>query len=344
MGGSGESGADATAELWAPTPPAPFSLSVTPSTASIQVGDTRAFSVIDSNGFPRGDATWSVSNPLLATTAVDGGVLLVTGAAVGTVTVTAQIGSVSGQATVTIDAYGPTPTGTVWWQVPYMPAFAPLQLTQARPSRNGPNVYSIQANGAQSVVQAFGAEGQQMWQTHLPAVSANSVPDAHGGIIVTQYNTCTPGQTEPMRIKALDAETGIWRWEITSAPIFLNPTTPLFCYPEAPQMAVRADGSVVIVTPGNTSGLPSLMIVQGLTGQVGQIPIPQSSYQDAGGNINMGYSPIGPPTVDANGNTYVLYEVRTIAHPPMITSATLYLLKIRSDRRADDDSGGRDDQ
>jgi hypothetical protein len=51
----------------------------------------------------------------------------------------------------------------------------------------------------------------------------------------------------------------------------------------------------------------------------------------ADGARSAGYSPIGPPTVDANGAAYVAYEVRDIAYPPRITAATLYLMKIAPD-------------
>ena len=40
------------------------------------------------------------------------------------------------------------------------------------------------------MIQALKQDGQQMWQTWLPVVNSNSVPDAFGGLIVTQFNTC----------------------------------------------------------------------------------------------------------------------------------------------------------
>jgi hypothetical protein len=99
-------------------------------------------------------------------------------------------------------------------------------------------------------------------------------------------------------------------------------------------MAIRGDGAVVISAPGNTSGLPELMIVDGQNGQLlGQQPsIPASSYQLSNGSWVNGYSPIGPPIVDSNGSIYVEYEVDQIAYPPQVTSATLYLMQIADDQ------------
>jgi hypothetical protein len=42
-------------------------------------------------------------------------------------------------------------------------------------------------------------------------------------------------------------------------------------------MAVRGDGTVVVATPGNTSGLPSLMLVTGATGFTQPIATPTSA-------------------------------------------------------------------
>jgi hypothetical protein len=56
--------------------------------------------------------------------------------------------------------------------------------------------------------------------------------------------------------------------------------------------------------------------------------IPVSTYTNADQSQTLGYSPIGPPIVSSDGSAYVEYEVRTIASPPRVTSATLYLLQI----------------
>jgi hypothetical protein len=45
-----------------------------------------------------------------------------------------------------------------------------------------------------------GADGQQIWQTQIPTVTNNSVPDGSGGLIVTEYDTRSPHQLQPMAI------------------------------------------------------------------------------------------------------------------------------------------------
>jgi hypothetical protein len=71
------------------------------------------------------------------------------------------------------------------------------------------------------------------------------------------------------------------------------------------------------------------MIIDGQSAGLLMVPnIPPSTYTDMDQHIFEGYSPIGPPMVASDGFTYVEYEVRTIAYPPQVTSAELWLMKI----------------
>jgi hypothetical protein len=332
--GSGIGGALLSAELYAPTPPPPFSLQVTPSAANMLIGSTQQFTAISNIGYPRTDATWAVSDQSLASISTGSSPVL-TALAAGQVTITATAAGVSAQAQITIQPAGTNPTpGSALWTVPPVPGFIPVQLAQAMPS-DGPDMYSIQSSsgGTQSVVQAFTSDGQQQWQSQLPILNGNSVPDANGGMLVVEYQTCNQGQTEPMTIVDLDRTSGQSIWQITAQGVAGagQGGSTLYCYPNAPQMAIRADGSVAISASGNTSGLPEFMIVSGQNGQVVNAPnIPPSTYQGNLGGYIGGYSPIGAPIVDSLGNTYVEYEVRNIAYPAEVTSATLYLMEVAS--------------
>lgn len=150
---------------------------------------------------------------------------------------------------------------------------------------------------------------------------------------MTTHNTCEPGQTKPMEIIDLDSVTGDWRWRITATSTYMGPSAPpLYCYPGTPRFALRHDGIIAIATPGNTSGLPELMMINALTGALVWSPsIPQSSFADFSGGIHWGYSRIGPPMVDGQGAIYVMYETRHVSDPPQVDWATLWLLKINLD-------------
>lgn len=342
VGGFGLNGYTvAYSELYAVTPPAPSSVQVTPSTVNMNVGDTQQFTVVSNVGYPRSDVTWTVSDPGLASITSDSSTTL-TALAAGTVTLTATVKGVSEQAQITISAAGTTPSpGSTLWSVPSISGFSPLQLAQAMPSATGPSMYSVQLSndGTRSFLQAMTDDGQQVWQTMLSPLNADSAPDAFGGLLVAENQTCNQGQTAPMSIADFDPTTGQPIWQITAEGIpGAGPDgTTLYCYPSAPQFAVRAadDGAVVISSPGNTSGLPEFMIVNVQTGQIQAEPyIPPSSYTSSDGTVSNGYSPIGQPIVGSDGTTYVEYEVRTISYPPQITAANLYLLQIGTDNSA----------
>jgi hypothetical protein len=323
-----------TAELYSPTIPAPYALLVTPSTASMQVGQSRQFTVVNNLGFPRNDAIWSLSDGNLASITSDPSPVL-TALAPGQVTLTAQIQGVSAQAVVTISSPGTITPGTSIWSVPSVPTFVPLQTIQAIPIGPGPDFYSAQlsADGTQTILQSIRADGQQLSQTSLAILNKNSTPDPTGGLIVTQHQTCIPNQTDPMKISDLDPITLQPRWEITATGFWNDAGTSLvYCHPEAPQFAIRPNGEVVIVAVGNTAGLPELMIVDGETGQQHFAPsIPMSTFTDPFGTVKNEYSRIGPPMVDIDGTAYLEYEVHQLAYPPKVVSATLYLLKLPID-------------
>lgn len=310
---------------------APSSLQVTPATVNMQVGDSREFSVVDNLGRPSGDVTWTISDDTLATITA-GNQPTLTALATGQVTLTATVEGVTAQAQVTILNAGAIAPGTPLWSNPPLPGFAPIQLVQAVPANGSPDLYSIQrsADGGQTIIQALTSDGQQLWQTSRPAVNGNSVPDGSGGVLVTEHNTCLPGQTDPMTIVDLDGTTGQPKWQLAAAGVQDGSGNVVYCYPDdvkalEPQIAIRGDGAVVIAAMTN-NGLPPLTI------DGAGVSIESSTSTDSSGITHFDdFSPMGPPIVDSDDSVYVEYEVRNIAYPPKITSAILYVLKVAPD-------------
>ena len=333
----------ASAELYAPTPPAPTSLQITPAGVTTLVGGTQQFTVVDNLGHARDDVMWSVSDSTVATITTDSSPTL-TGVAAGSVTLTASIQGVSAETLVTIVGGTSLPEGSVRWRVPAGAAgLSPMQIVPSVGSDGGPAIFAISGGGTagllqapstmkaltqaasststDTLIQALTADGQQLWQHWLPAVNGNSVPDRFGGLIVTQFNTCD--HVNPMTITDLDGPTGEWRWQVEAASTCTN---------DPPQFAMRHDGVVVIVTPGNTSGLSEVMMIEGRFGTVlAAPPIPPSSFDDVLGQTFTGYSRVGPPVIDGDGVTYLEYETRHVAYPAHVTTATLWLMKIAMD-------------
>jgi len=305
---------------------APVSLQVTPSAATMVIGGARQFTVVDERGRPSNIATWTVSDSSIATI-TSGSSPTLTADAAGTATLTATVVGVSAQGQVTVSGLGTLLPGTALWAAPSTSGYLPVQVAHAMPSDTGPGLYSIQtsSDGTQSVVQALSIDGQEIWQTTLPALNGNSVPDGFGGLFATE--SCT--STNPMTILDLDPATGTPLWELPFPTVFNG---QMVCFPGQPKMAVRQDGGVAVSMPLQIS--PRIFVLDGSSGgMVANPSIPASSLTDQFGDVSTCdcYSPVSQPIVDSDGSIYVEYEVRQIPYPPTTISSTLSLLQIAQD-------------
>jgi uncharacterized protein YjdB len=309
----------------------PDSIQITPASANVMVGGTRSFTAIDNFGYPRHDVTWTVSDPSLATVAADeDDAAVLTGIAAGQITLTANAENVTAQAQVTIAAAGTYSPGTVIWSAPPVSGFSPIQLVQAVSAGLGPDLYStlLSSDGTKAIVQALTADGQQLWQTPLPTLSNNSVADGVGGLIVTEYDTCTPGQKSPLTVVDLDPVYGQPTFSVQAAGVWVG-NNLVYCYggADAPQMAVRGDGAVIISEPTN-NGFPPLTVMNTPLCCGYNLPIPTSTNTDNGNTIQVQCC-MGSPMVNSDGTAYVEYEVRNVVNN-VITSDNLYLKEIAS--------------
>jgi hypothetical protein len=94
-------------------------------------------------------------------------------------------------------------------------------------------------------------------------------------------------------------------------------------------MAVRGDGIIVVTTAGNLSGFSSLMLINSETGVTLPSPsIAPSSFKDVTGQVQWGYSRVGPPMVDSDG--FIHLSTR-FDYPLMVTSTAVWLMSIAKD-------------
>jgi len=277
------------------------------------------------------DVTWTVNNPSLASIVTNGnGTGTLTGIAAGQVTITATAESTSGQAQVTILAGSSYPAGTAVWTAPAVTGFAPIQLVQAVPTASGPDLYSIQlsSDGTHSIVEALTADGEQLWQQTLPPLNKNAVPDAFGGLIVTEYDTCFTNQSAPLSVVDLEPVYGQPTWQIQAAAL----QGVGYCYGslnDAPQIAVRGDGAVIVSEPTN-NGFPQLTLVEANGTQI-SYSVPQTILINSQGQQVPVQCCMGAPIVNVDGTTYVENEARNINQSGIITSDTLNLIQINPD-------------
>jgi hypothetical protein len=314
---------DTPSEIYNPfeTLPAPFALKVTPATATMVVGERREFTVLDQQGRPRGDATWSVSDETLAMVTVDNGIASVEAIAAGEVTVTASSGSVSAQATITISAL-PLAPGTVLWSMPIITGYTAVGLVQAVSGGTlaGPSSYAVQQNhdGSESMIQALTADGHFLWERPGRKVIGKPVPDATGGLYVT-YNC---DADNPMSLQNVNAA-GELVWEV-----WIAPASPIGSCPDQPKIALRPDGAIAIGAPANT--LPSFSVRGGTAGDLTP-SIPMSTLVDMFGQSIPVPATVSNPIVDNDGNTYVMYGVRQVSQNGSSVASQLYLLRVDYD-------------
>ncbi|HXX99920.1 MAG TPA: IPT/TIG domain-containing protein [Candidatus Limnocylindrales bacterium] len=322
--------------------PAPSSLQITPANAKVLVGATQQFTAVDQVGRPRTDATWSVDNTSIATISTDSSPIL-TGAAIGVVTLTASVGSVSAQTQVNVLGGTSLPIGTALWSGPTVPGFSCGQVIQAVPSVSpAPSYYCTGTDTNNNlVVQALTGDGRQLWvQSSVSpnqAFATLATPDGFGGLLLDFFDASNAFQ----RV-ALDAQTGsvVWKYSSVSSP-----------YQFA---AIRPDNKIVsVLMPpsgpvGQSLGGGTLTVLDGQTGQQTlNVPLPPitltvsapsyCSYYDSQGS-SPGVQP--SPIVDSDGTSYLPFVSGT--RNIFITNCdpnqqqetdnlTLYLAKVSAD-------------
>lgn len=236
----------------------PASLQVSPASAQIAVGDTQSFIAVDQLGTNRPDATWSISDPTVATLA-SGGSGILTAQAAGTATLTATIGGVS--ATTPITVIGSSfSVGDVIWSAPSVSGFTPQQIIQAIPTTNGPDLYSIETDSSNDVLaRAFKANGTQLWQTSVSSLSGGyeyALGDSQGGLIVGSAT----------QIVDISPVTGSQLWTYAASGMLSS------------SLATGTDGSVYVVEMASDRSVAYLDKIDGTDGTLtSQIALPTSS-------------------------------------------------------------------
>lgn len=283
------------------TLPAPNTLTVTPSGVNMLVGNMQQFNAIDEVGRVRTDATWTVSDTTVATITTDSSPLM-TAVAAGQVTLTATVGSVTGQTIVNVLSGTSLPAGTLLWSAPPPAGFTVNQILQAEPSTGTPDIYTVATESGNCVVAGLSGGGQSLWTTPLAASSCKGTPDGSGGLVVD----------EGSQILDLDGQTGTPVW-----------TTSALADPFGRQLTgltVGQDGTVYYTGWFNTStyGIVSLAADTGVAKLV--YSPPEGVYQITGCNGTVstygGGAATTPPVIGPDGSLFAAIYVGNIYEAP----------------------------
>jgi hypothetical protein len=141
---------------------------VSPAVATLKVGESRSFRVTDKNGHRLQGVQWTASEPavleLLAGDEVE-----VTAKQSGKCTLTAHAGEGSGEAQVEVVDGATMKPGTILWTAPAQPGCQSIQIVQAVPTADGPDLYQTSACPDGTYVTALTSDGMLLWRRKLGA-------------------------------------------------------------------------------------------------------------------------------------------------------------------------------
>ncbi|MFZ3216460.1 MAG: Ig-like domain-containing protein [Candidatus Acidiferrales bacterium] len=140
---------------------------VSPNSATLLVGNSRSFRLVDQNGQWQHDVTWTVSDAagLQANT---GDELTVTAKQPGDFRITGESKNGSADASVKV-LEEKMPVGTLIWTSGTVPGCKSVQLVQAMPSANGPDMYDTSHCPDGDYVTALTSDGIQLWRRRIGA-------------------------------------------------------------------------------------------------------------------------------------------------------------------------------
>jgi hypothetical protein len=164
---------------------------ITPQSATLLVGESRPFRMVDQNGQLQRNVTWTVSDPD-ALQANGGDELTIIAKQTGDFRISAQSKNGSAEATVRI-MEGKMPVGTRIWSGGTRPGCKSVQLVQAMPSANGPDMYETSHCADGDYVTALTSDGMQLWRRRLGAAGAPpAIPDSKTTVEASRINLASP--------------------------------------------------------------------------------------------------------------------------------------------------------
>jgi hypothetical protein len=160
---------------------------ITPQSATLLVGESRPFRMVDQNGHLQRNVTWTVSDPdALQANGADE--LTILAEQRGDFRISAQSKNGSAEATVKV-LEGKMPVGTAIWSSGTAEGCKSLQLVQAMPSANGPDMYETSHCPDGDYVTALTADGMQLWRRRIGAAGAPpTIPDGKTTVEASRIN------------------------------------------------------------------------------------------------------------------------------------------------------------
>lgn len=141
---------------------------VVPSEATMLVGDTRTFRAVGKDGRILHGVQWSISSDDAAklTTNDDEAVVNAVEPS-ASIVLTAHANGESAEASIEIRSGAGLSAGTKIWSVTPLPGCKSVNITQAVPTANGPDLYDEEACQQGSFIRAMTADGREIWRRKM---------------------------------------------------------------------------------------------------------------------------------------------------------------------------------
>jgi hypothetical protein len=147
------------------------SVRITPEKATLLVGDSRTFRLVDQTGRMQQDASWSVSDSS-ALEIRSGAELTVTAKAAGDFTVSAQSAGGSAEASLKVVEGTSLPNGTAKWSGVSFEGCKSVHVVPAVPSASGVDVYDQSVCPDGEYISAYTSDGTLAWRHKIGGSAA----------------------------------------------------------------------------------------------------------------------------------------------------------------------------
>jgi hypothetical protein len=167
---------------------------ITPERATLLIGDSRSFRLVDQNGQMQHDVSWNISDPS-ALQASEGDELTITAKQAGDFRVSGRSKNGSAEATVKVMEGNTLPAGTTMWSSGTLPGCKSTKLTQAMPSANGPDMYEQSQCEDGEYITAYTADGIQLWRRKLGGAGASPAAPYNKSAVTAASGRLNAGAT-----------------------------------------------------------------------------------------------------------------------------------------------------
>ncbi len=151
---------------------------ITPDKATLVIGESRPFRMVDQNGRAQHQVTWAISDSD-AFQSSEGDELYLTATRAGEFRITARTDYATAEATVKVMDGPLLPAGTVKWSSRKMDGCRTTKISPAVPRPNGPDIFEQSQCEDGVYVAAYTSDGVQLWRRKLSdsgksAISGNA--------------------------------------------------------------------------------------------------------------------------------------------------------------------------